>query len=263
MGLARAYGWGGAGLAASLALVACTAPMRQVTLDHGLVRAAENQMTPTQEAQRVPVVLVHGIDDTPRVFKAMEAHLGREGFARVSAVTLSPNDGGLPMEALAAQLEAHVEQVRRASGAARVDVVAFSMGALVARVWMLEQDGRHRVRRFVSISGPHAGTATGWLRGNQGATQMRWNSPLLQRLRSDAPAFAPTEVFSLWTPLDLMIVPAHSSRLEGARERTFPVLLHPLMLSDGRVLRAVTEALSVRHARDFATGSGVRAPGGL
>lgn len=211
-------------------------------------------------AERVPVVLVHGIDDSPRVFGPLGAHLAREGFGRVSAVQLVPNNGDLPLEALALQVGSHVAQVLRESGAARVDVVAFSMGALVTRLWMLEQDGRHRVRRFVSISGPHAGTATGWLRGNPGATQMRWNSPLLQRLRGDAPAFAPAEIFSLWTPLDLMIVPAHSSRLEGARERTFPVLLHPLMLSDGRVLRAVSEALSVAHPRDFPTGSGIRAP---
>ena len=207
--------------------------------------------TSTVQLDRVPVVMVHGIDDSPRVFGALEAALDCAGITRRSAVTLTPNDGALPLEALAAQLETHVEQVRRETGSQQVDVVAFSMGALVARVWMLEQDGRHRVRRFVSISGPHAGTGTGWLRSNPGATQMRWNSPLLQRLSRDASAFAPAEVFTLWSPLDLMIVPAASSRLSGARERTFPVLLHPLMLTDGRVLRAVTEALSVADPGDY------------
>ena len=218
------------------------------------------QVAQAETAAQVPVVLVHGIDDSPRVFTAMRAHLRRAGFEHVSAVRLSPNDGTLPLEALAAQLAAHVSQVRRERGSEQVDVVAFSMGALVTRVWMLEQGGRHHVRRFVSISGPHGGTATGWLRGNEGATQMRWNSPLLRRLPRDARAFAPAEVFSLWSPLDLMILPAHSSRLVGAAERTFPVLLHPLMLFDGRVLRSVTEALSVERAEDFQSGSSVRAP---
>jgi hypothetical protein len=58
--------------------------------------------------------------------------------------------------------------------------------------------------------------------------------------------------------MDLMILPASSSKLEGARERTFPVILHPLMVSDGRVLRAVEEALSVERPEDFV--SPVRTP---
>jgi hypothetical protein len=47
-------------------------------------------------------------------------------------------------------------------------------------------------------------------------------------------------------------VPAHSSRLEGARERRVPVLLHPWMVTDRRVHRAVTEALTVEQPQDFA-----------
>lgn len=246
-------------LASALALGACVAPSRQQgTLP---IRNMEAPMGQNRVvAERLPIVLVHGLDDSPRAFWAMKRRLARDGFSQVSAVRLTPNNGALPLEALAGQLHAHVEQVLRETGADRVDVVGFSMGALVARIWMLEQEGRHRVRRLVSISGPHAGTATGWLRGNPGAAQMRWNSPLLQRLPNEAEAFAPAEVFSLWSPLDLMIIPAHSSRLPGARERTFPVLLHPLMLFDGRVLRAVSEALSVERAEDFPSGNGVRAP---
>src|SRR5690606_11023092 len=220
----------------ALAVSACGSPTRQMRAALPTRKVEIPVSTNQVKTEQVPIVLVHGLDDSPRAFWAMKRRLDRDGFSRVSAVALTPNNGALPLEALAKQLHAHVEQVLRESGAERLDVVAFSMGALVARVWMLEQDGRHLVRRLVSISGPHAGTATGWLRFNPGATQMRWNSPLLQRLGKDASDFAPAEVFSLWTPLDLMIVPAHSSHLPGAHERTFPVLLHPLMLFDGRVL---------------------------
>lgn len=240
-----------------MVLGACGASLKQARagVGHGHEKEAHVELAREVRGQ-APVVLVHGIDDTSRVFSTMMAHLAREGFEDVSAVALSPNNGDAPLETLAAQLAAHVEEVQRRSGATRVDVVAFSMGALVTRTWMLEGGGRHSVRRFVSISGPHAGTATGWLRSNPGATQMRWGSPLLARLPAGAGALAPAEVFSLWTPLDLMIVPAHSSRLEGAWERTFPVLLHPLMLRDARVLRSVSEALTVERAEDFTTGSG-------
>lgn len=251
-------------LALSLALSACAAPAALAPQNTSHPLEVERRVVSDQvHMQRPPVVLVHGIDDTPRVFRTLRSHLDRDGFTHVSAVTLSPNNGAELLEVLAGQLEAHVAEVLQETGAAQVDVVAFSMGALVTRIWMLEQGGRYRVRRWVSISGPHAGTATGWLRFNPGATQMRWNSPLLQRLGNNASDFAPAEVFSLWTPLDLMIVPAHSSHLPGAHERTFPVLLHPLMLFDGRVLRAVTEALSVEAPEDFQSGQGLPKPAPL
>jgi triacylglycerol lipase len=125
------------------------------------------------------------------------------------------------------------------------------MGALVSRYYLQRLEGRAHVRRFVSISGPHAGTLTGWLRYNPGARDMRPGSELLRGLSAEPAPFGDVQVFTLWTPLDLMIVPASSSRLDGARERTIPVILHPLMVRDGRALRAVEEALTVERPEDF------------
>ena len=48
---------------------------------------------------------------------------------------------------------------------------------------------------------------------------------------------------SLYTPMDLVILPATSSRMKQARNISVPVLAHPLMVLDGRCLRAVVEAL--------------------
>ena len=41
-------------------------------------------------------------------------------------------------------------------------VVGSSMGALVSRAYVQRFEGKQRVRRFVSISGPQHGTATAW-----------------------------------------------------------------------------------------------------
>ena len=99
------------------------------------------------------------------------------------------------------------------------------------------------VRTYVSISGPHHGTWTGYLRFNEGARQMRVGSPFIQDLGRDEGEWGGTAVYSFWTPLDLMIVPPSSSRLKGAREKTFRVIAHPLMLFDSGVMNAVAQAL--------------------
>jgi triacylglycerol lipase len=74
---------------------------------------------------------------------------------------------------------------------------------------------------------------------------MRPESSFLQELNSDVDVILQriqTTIF--WTPFDLMIVPAKSSQLSLGKERTIPVLLHPWMLTDQRMLKAIAQALS-------------------
>ncbi len=198
----------------------------------------------TRAPGQPPVLLVHGIDDSHRAFASMQEQLSRAGFQNVEALDFSPNDGSCGIPALASQVDAAVERLRERTGAPKVDVVAFSMGTLATRFYLMRLGGKARVRTFVSLSGPHHGTWMGYLRWNHGAEQMRPNSPLLTDLAKDEGDWGEVKVVSLWTPLDLMIVPPSSSALKGAVHQTFPVLAHPLMLSDARVLTAVEQALA-------------------
>jgi triacylglycerol lipase len=51
-------------------------------------------------------------------------------------------------------------------------------------------------------------------------------------------------VHTVWTPYDLMILPAKSSQLPGARsDLRVPVAMHRFMLSDPRVLDHVANLL--------------------
>ncbi|MCE9673779.1 alpha/beta fold hydrolase [Myxococcus stipitatus] len=191
------------------------------------------------------MLLVHGIDNDASAFDALRERLEREGWRHVHALSLTPNDGTEELPRLARQVATEAEALRARAGVSRVDVVGFSMGALVTRYWLQMMAGRERVRRFVSISGPHAGTWLAALRRGRGVAQMRPGSRLLRALQQDPAPWGDVEVHSFWTPWDLTILPASSSHLAGAvEERTFPVLLHPWMLTDERVLDAVEEALA-------------------
>lgn len=196
-----------------------------------------------------PVVLVHGIDGSHRDLEPLAQRLAELGWRDVEAVDLLPNDGSAGIPDYAAQVQAAVERLRARTGAPKVDLVAFSMGTLASRYFLTRLGGAPLVRRFVSLSGPHHGTALGYARDNAGAAQMRPGSPLLVDLARDEGDWGGVEVVSFWTPLDLMIVPAQSSQLAGAASHTFPVLVHPLMLSDDRVLDEVVRALGDRPYR--------------
>jgi triacylglycerol esterase/lipase EstA (alpha/beta hydrolase family) len=142
---------------------------------------------------------------------------------------------------LAEQLHAAAEAVLQDSGSGQVDLVGFSMGALVARASLPPLTGK--VRRFVSISGPHSGSWLAYLARHSGAVDMRPGSALIRSLEAEHRRFGVERVYCFRTPFDLMVFPTKSAYLPGAVNRTFPVLLHPWMLSSRRVLDAVAEAL--------------------
>jgi triacylglycerol lipase len=187
----------------------------------------------------VPTLLVHGIwDSAPRLEPLRQGLLAR-GVAEVVSLSLTPNNGSAPIPVLA-------EQVQNASIrlAARFDLVGFSMGALVSRYFLQRLGGRLRVRRFISISGPHHGTLTAYALPLAGVRDMRPKSALLKDLESDDDPWGAASVHTVSTPFDLMIVPSRSSQLPGSRShREFPVKMHRFMISDARVLDHVAQVL--------------------
>ena len=135
------------------------------------------------------------------------------------------------------------EAIGREAGAAKLDLVGFSLGGMVSRYYIQRLGGAARVRRFVTISSPHGGTVAAYFRWNPGAADMRPGSPFLRELAESADTLKGVEMTTIWTPFDMMIFPSWSSRVAGARERVLPVLAHPWMVRDERACRAVVEAL--------------------
>lgn len=190
-----------------------------------------------------PVLLVHGIWDTGARFDSMRAALHRGGITRTRALDLRPNNGSIPIATMAAQVASAAESLRTEHASDRVDIVGFSMGALVSRYYIQRLEGRRHVRRYISIAGPHAGTANAFLSWVAAGREMRPRSALLEDLARDEAPWGEVEAHSWITPYDLMIVPPRSGFLPATKTRTFPVAMHRLMITDARVLAAVVETL--------------------
>jgi triacylglycerol esterase/lipase EstA (alpha/beta hydrolase family) len=194
---------------------------------------------------RPPVLLVHGIWDRGAKLDRLRDVLARSGRGVVRAIDLEPNDGRAPIRALAEQVRAAAEALRAETGSARLDLVGFSMGALVSRTYVQLLGGKHAVRRFVSISGPHGGTWSAHALPFEGTRDMRPGSALLSELEADPDPWGDCEVHVLYTPFDLMIVPARSSELPGARTTTrVPLPLHRLMILHPRATERVAALLA-------------------
>jgi triacylglycerol lipase len=191
-----------------------------------------------------PVLLVHGLWDSRARIDPLARGLRARGLPHVHSFDLEPNDGRASIAALADQIRAQADALLERLGAPRLDLVGFSMGALASRYYLQRCGGRDRVRRFVSISGPHAGTWTAYALPFEGARQMRPGSAFLRALDADEQPFGAVEVHCLYTSLDLMIVPAISSVLREAKSiHRLRVPLHRWMIQDPAVLDRVGRIL--------------------
>lgn len=202
-------------------------------------KASSSALPPTYQHAH-PVVLVPGYNDDSTVFKHLTHHLQRERF-NVHALTLRPSDGSVPLDQLAHQVADYVE--RTFSPDALVDFVGFSMGGIVLRYYLQRLGGLSRADHFITLGSPHRGTWMAYYTGVPGVRQMRPHSPLLVDLQQDEALLAKIKFTSIWTPLDLTIVPSSSSVLPVGRHQPLNLLYHRALISDARALRTVAQTL--------------------
>ena len=194
----------------------------------------------TNRGERHAVILVPGWLDNIATMGKMAEHLSELGY-RALVCSPQPSDGRMPIDELAAQLAEFVAQT--VPGNERFHYIGFSMGGLIGRYYLQALGGHARMANLVTISTPHRGTYMAnslWL---PAVRQMRPESEFINKLNSDLTTLAERRFVSIWTPLDLSVVPPSSSELPVGESRRVFGIAHALMPLNHRVWRAVDEAL--------------------
>ena len=186
------------------------------------------------------VVLVHGLWNTVNIFGRLRPYLENRGWD-VYAVSLTPNNGDIGIEQQAEQL---YDFIKLSLGAEQsLSLVGFSMGGLASRYYLQRLGGLRRVRRFVGVVVPHYGSALAWFRRSTGVMQMRPGSAFLKDLNQDMEGLLACRPLSLWTPYDVLVLPAYHCCLPIGENQRLPVLTHDGMLWDERSLAAIAHGL--------------------
>lgn len=179
-------------------------------------------------------VLVHGINDTSRKLRTMQAAIESKGY-RCIVPSLTPKNASKGLEFLAGQL-AGVINAETEGLDATLCLVGFSMGGLVSRFYLQELEGYRKVGLFFTIAAPHHGSLMAYFSASIGAKQMRPNSRFLRSLESSASRLNSTPCYSYWTPFDLMILPATSSVWDKAENIKIYSLCHPFMVRHKEII---------------------------
>ncbi len=182
-----------------------------------------------------PVVLVHGFFLTPWSLWLFRRSLLKAGLGPVYLLDYYPALGEI--DGFVRQL---AELVDRVAPDGRVDLVAHSMGGLIAARYMGEKP--ERVGRLVAVGTPFHGTRLWAMSVGRALPQMRPGSDFLLQTRQGV-AGRLERVTCVYSRFDQIILPYRSSHLEGADSVVVDGLGHNALLFSPTVRRAVVAAL--------------------
>lgn len=166
-----------------------------------------------------PVLLVPGYGGSTAALDVLAGRLRAAG--RDATVLRLPGDGTGPLPDQARVLD-RAARSALAAGAPSVDVVGYSAGGVVARLWAADEGGAGVARRIVTLGAPHHGTTLASLGASllpdqcpTACQQLVPTSDLLRGLNADETPDGPLWV-SVWTTEDQVVTPPESARLDGA-----------------------------------------------
>ncbi|WP_164860642.1 alpha/beta fold hydrolase [Rhodococcus sp. X156] len=188
-----------------------------------LVLTRSDDSAPVAEDRPGPVLLVPGYGGSTESLQNLAVKLRASG--REAEVVALPGEGTGDLTEQARVLDAAARAALQRTGAESVDVVGYSAGGVVARVWLSDLGGADVTRRLVTLGSPHHGTNLAALAGGllpslcpTACQQLDPDSDLLRRLNASAPA-GPS-VVSVWTTADRVVTPPSSAELDGALNLT-------------------------------------------
>jgi uncharacterized alpha/beta hydrolase family protein len=185
-----------------------------------VIGVIDDSAHPVSQTDPGPVLLVPGYGGNVQSLQPLADGLRSAG--RTAVIVEPVGDGTGDLRAQAEHLGEIASRVRQETGAASVDVIGYSAGGVVARLWIRDGGGAEVVRRVLTLGSPQHGTNQA-ARGVEFAggcpaacEQLVPDSDLLRRLN----AGDETPTGPLWATIrsttDQVVTPVDSAALSGA-----------------------------------------------
>lgn len=169
------------------------------------------------QAAKDPVLFVHGYTGSASNWATMIARLQADGWPsnRLFAYTFSnPYDASDGANVRNAQEVANwVNNIKRVTGASKVDIVAHSMGGLSTRYYIKFLGGVNHIDDYIALGTPQKGTILATF------GDMRPGSPFLLTLNSGDETPGNVAYTAICSPIDELVQPLSYCQLNGADNR--------------------------------------------
>ena len=185
-----------------------------------VVRMTTQSGEPVPQANPGPVLLVPGYGGNVQSLQPLVAALRSAG--RTAVIVQPVGDGTGDLQEQAEHLAEVADRVRDDAGAASVDVIGYSAGGVVARLWVRDEGGDEVARRVLTLGSPHHGTSQAALGAELAGgcpiacEQLVPESDLLRRLNAGDETPAGPLWATVRTTRDEVVTPVSSAALSGA-----------------------------------------------
>jgi triacylglycerol lipase len=190
-----------------------------------------------------PVLFVHGWNASASTWTTMIGRFKRDGWSSAELANFSYNSSQ-SNATTAAIIGQKVDSILAATGAARVEIVTHSMGALSARYYVRNLGGDGKVDALVSLGGPNHGTNTALLCLQTACREMYPNSTFLSALNATDETWGTPRYATWWSPCDEVINPRSSTALLDAVNTQTACVSHSQLHEDAGVYAQVRDWVS-------------------
>ena len=215
----------------------------------GLTLLGKRQAAPLAlpDDQHRPVLFIHGLGGHRGNFLPARAFFHLNGRSRTYAVGFPAS---ATLDGMAEELSRTIAAILEVNGlppGAQLDLVAHSMGGLVARLALEDAATAARVAHLVTLGTPHAGTHAARFADTAFVTPLRPGSPLMVRLARQLPwSDALPRLTAFWSAADVILLPSRTASVEGAVNVELEGFTHYSYLLDPVGFRKIFAALDPR-----------------
>ncbi len=194
-----------------------------------------------QSSPKLPIVFIHGIFHNRSTFAWLKQRLYSKGFRQFKEVNLLTSIHPIPR--LAEQVARETRLLIKKHGTPQVDIVAHSMGGVIARYFVQLLGGDGLVRNLITLGTPHRGTEWSKYSIISHIRELTPQSRTIELLnRCPAPKF--TRAVAVSGDLDIVIRPKDCTWWEGVRNIHLSHVGHAGLLFSKRVLEIILSHLN-------------------
>ena len=174
------------------------------------------ECTLSQGGKRV-VVFVHGYGGSRGNFLPMQAYFRLRGYSNTISIGFHDTSR---IESMADELRSTLRSLilRNQLPVNSIDIVAHSLGGIISRVTLQDDDLKPYIRNLVTLATPHSGSALARYLDTPICRGLLPNSSLLQDLQKQKGwgSKKMPRLTAFWTPKDCILIPAESAKHKDA-----------------------------------------------
>lgn len=187
-----------------------------------------------------PILFVHGWSENESLWTTMIGNFEREGWTREELYNWRYRTSQSNVT-IAGLVESKVAEIRRRTGATKVDLITHSMGGLSTRYYIKNRAGIETVDDWVSLGGPNHGTTTANFCLETSCVEMRIGSTFLNELNAGDETPGTVNYGTWWSSCDEIINPDESVLLSGATNTAAGCLTHAGLTTNATVFGQVRD----------------------